>query len=181
MQTVYVEFNNMLALFSGAMEEQPFRHQRNVMLMVSLDEYAKFIEMVVRTGKRWLYLPNESYKRALDTRSGDSLKKFLYYDVYRVMLGELVLSIRYGKECTLVSPWFDGRETKKINLGVVRTLSMGYVKYAESNSKVHSDFLKYLGSEAGLSSRNRDVYSYAVLLRTLAVTPNPEEYELKEV
>ena len=181
MQTVYVEFNNMLALFSGAMEEQPFRHQKNVMLMVSLDEYAKFIEMVVRTGKRWLYLPTESYAKALNARSADGLQKFLYYDIYRVMLGELVLSVRGGKGCTLVSPWFDGQDTRKINLGVVRTLGMGYARYAEASNKVHSDFLNYSGGSVVFSGRNKDVYDYAVLLRTLAVTPNPEKYEMKEV
>ena len=181
MQTVYVEFNNMLTLFSGVMEEQPFRHQKNVMLMVSLEEYVKFIEMIIRTGKQWLYLPNDSYKKALGAAASTGLIKFLYFDIYRITLGELALSIRSGKECTVVSAWFDGREASQVSLDFAGALSRRYTKHVEAERKAYADLCSCLGGIPRLQGRNSKVYVYAILLRTSAVTPNPEEYELKEV
>lgn len=177
MQTINVHLGNMLTLFAAVSEEQPFRHQRELVVYVPCTEYRRFVRMIVQTGKQWLWLPNRTYIKALQSKSEDALAKLLYYDVYRGMLGELALSMMNGKFCTMISPKFDS-VVAEINRENIHLVCHAKPECEEMQDRVRKDLQMFLkGSKFVATEYYISVFWYCVLLRTLAMTKNPERYE----
>jgi len=177
MQTIDAHLGNMLTLFAAVSEEQPFRHQKQLVVYVPYVEYGRFVEMIVQTGKQWLWLPNKTYAKALQSASGSSLVKLLYYDVYRAMLGELALSVAAGKSCTVISPKFESVATG-VSMEGVKQMCLQYPKYEEMSGRAWEDLRVFLGAGKFVSTEYyMGIFWYCVLLRILAMMKNPEKCE----
>lgn len=178
MREICVEFNNMLPVFAGTRVSQPYRHQRGMLLTVDFFEYVRFIEMIVQTGKQWLALPNSVYKKGLEKREDAGMRKLLYYDLYHVMLGELVLALKMQRSCTLIGAKFGDCDVQNINLQSARKIAQELSGYDKSLESVKEEFRNWMGGFDFTSSEyHQRVFDYAVLLRTLAFCKQPGKYE----
>lgn len=182
MYQVNIDHKNILSLFAGVNVYQPFRHQQSVIISVDFEEYKRFIEMVVSTNKRWLYIDNEYYKEALTRRDAyNFLMKLFYFDLARVVVDEVIMSINKGKESTLICGTFNAYEegeVKQISFDSIIPIASCFETYAKAKKFIYDEIKQKLIVNSA-SSRNLQLIDYAVFLRALSLKAKAELYELR--
>lgn len=182
MYQISVNHTNMLSLFAGLEVYQPFRHQRSVIISIDFEEYKKFIQMVVGTKKRWLYIDNKYYEDALTRKDEyNFLIKLFYFDLARVITDEVIMSINSKKESTLICGTFDTykeEEKKQVSFSTILPILNCFDTYNKASKIIYNEVKQNLTANT-TSNRNLQLIEYAIFLRALSLKDKTELYELR--
>ena len=182
MQEQYVidlDSNHLLSIFAGSDLKQPYRFQPNVCIYVSFDEYIKFVEEMIAKNLKVLHFPLDYYKNALQANKPESLVNFYYVDMSKAITSELKMACLYGKDCTEICHDFTTNVNHVDKDSMLELYDHVDTEQLQKAAKYVNEDILSLVKGVQLSSRNKQAYHYAILLRSLSMVKNPIKFSFK--
>lgn len=184
MYYVTVSSNNMLSILAGTGIEQPFRHQRRVKLQIGFSEYKEFVAMLVAARADIMYFGIQLYENGLANEGKALLHKLFYFDLYRAMCGEVILSINSSKESTLMVGSFShpSEEVHRFKLCEAESLYLTFSSHEKAKAEVLRDLHRGIPNlrAKSISNRNWQIIGYLIVLRSLSLERRPENFIVEE-
>lgn len=173
--------NQLLGIFVKSDISYPHRFQPFVTFKISFSEYVKFCELSLKVDYFVLNHARDEYVKAI--RRGDEiyLKRLYYYDLSCVILNEVYTSIKYKKEGTVYLHTFDESSPsvscnlseidKIVHLIDERAFNKAIMQIADKTPSFIQD--------AVISEHNQQLLNCAIIMRSVSLTKNPLQFEVK--
>ena len=173
-----LDANHLLPIFAGCDIKQPYRLQPYVRVIVSFEEYVKFVKEIMKQNLHVLFFSLNYYKKCLGTGRDDALLNVYYVDMSKAITAELSMACIFGRDCTEICHSFsDSVLVDRDDMDdLLNEVGVDCIKQAAEY--VNEDLRNRCGWFR-LSDNNRLVYRYAVLLRALSMTSNPKKFTFK--
>ncbi len=175
---VNIDSKHMLSIFAGTELELPYRFQPYLCLSIPFHEYIAFCKEMLDIGVFCMASSKEFYVRALKNKSSPLLLRLYYMDISRAVLSEVILSCAKCVDGTVI---IHNNTDAKVNYtldsvnAVLKSASPDVVQKAVNSIK--KDANPNIGF-AQISEHNKRLLQYAIILRVLACTLEPDSINI---
>lgn len=174
METIKIKADSsqMLSIFAGRDISLPWRYQPYLMIQIPFEEYVNFVRTLLNSPIAPFEFERELYIKHLSTYDATGfsvgLLQLYYCDISQAIINEYNLSVRRGKDATVITPYFNECE-KTFYLSSISEL---YKFISEKEINTIQPYLNnYVLKPKNniLSKHNDSVLIYAIGLRALAM------------